>query len=228
MNPVELNAKYLSKSKPHEVKSMIGNLKVSLEDTGGEETIISGRNANKAFRTLKNKGDDVFRLNAKKDVPFTETYRGINFKNVNIQKVKKANFGIIPPESLNKDEHKYYMTFLSAKKPTKKRLKYLIKDEKKSSKEYRHYGFKGLSKDEKRHAKFLNKRLTAKVTSAQRSAYKFISSDIRRFYNRGYISERTKQADKQLLKKQPWKFRGKAIKVAYEQARDKGFKVSRR
>lgn len=54
-------------------------------------------------------------LTAKKDVPFTETYKGINFKNVNIKKVKKANFGLIPPESLNKDEHKYYMTFLTAK-----------------------------------------------------------------------------------------------------------------
>lgn len=38
-----------------------------------------------------------------------------------------------------------------------KRIKYLIKDEKKATKEYRGYGFKKLSKDESYHAKFLKK-----------------------------------------------------------------------
>jgi len=43
-------------------------------------------------------------------------------------------------------------------KPSCKRIKYLIKDEKKASKEYRKYGFKGLSKDEARHKRFLTKK----------------------------------------------------------------------
>lgn len=38
-----------------------------------------------------------------------------------------------------------------------KRLKYLIKDEKSASREYRKYGFKKLSKDESRHRKYLTK-----------------------------------------------------------------------
>jgi len=46
-----------------------------------------------------------------------------------------------------------------AKKITCKKLKYLIKDEKKASKEYRSYGFKGLANDESRHAKFLKRKL---------------------------------------------------------------------
>jgi len=45
------------------------------------------------------------------------------------------------------------------KKPTKKRLEYLIKDEEKATKEYAKYGFKSLSKDEARHKKFLEKKL---------------------------------------------------------------------
>lgn len=40
---------------------------------------------------------------------------------------------------------------------TCKRIKYLIKDEQKATKEYRTYGFKKLSKDESHHAKFLKK-----------------------------------------------------------------------
>ena len=46
-----------------------------------------------------------------------------------------------------------------AKKITCKKLKYLIKDEIKASKEYKSYGFKGLSKDEARHSRFLKKKL---------------------------------------------------------------------
>lgn len=42
-------------------------------------------------------------------------------------------------------------------KPSCKRIKYLISDEKKASKEYSKYGFSSLSKDEKSHKKFLNK-----------------------------------------------------------------------
>ena len=45
------------------------------------------------------------------------------------------------------------------KKPTCKKLRALIKDEKKASKEYKSYGYKGLSKDEARHAKFLKNKL---------------------------------------------------------------------
>jgi len=44
-------------------------------------------------------------------------------------------------------------------KPTCKKIKYLIKDEIKSSKEYKKYGYKGLSKDEARHSKFLKRKL---------------------------------------------------------------------
>lgn len=44
-------------------------------------------------------------------------------------------------------------------KLTCKRLKYLIKDEKKAVKEYRKLGFKKLSKDENSHRKFLKKKL---------------------------------------------------------------------
>ena len=43
--------------------------------------------------------------------------------------------------------------------PTCKKLRELIKDEIKASKEYRGYGFKGLSKDESRHSRFLKKKL---------------------------------------------------------------------
>lgn len=42
---------------------------------------------------------------------------------------------------------------------TAKRLKYLIKDEKKAAKDYRKMGFIGLAKDESRHKKFLTKKL---------------------------------------------------------------------
>ena len=44
-------------------------------------------------------------------------------------------------------------------KPSIKRLKYLIKDEQKASNEYKKYGFKSLSNDEKRHKKFLERKL---------------------------------------------------------------------
>jgi len=44
-------------------------------------------------------------------------------------------------------------------KISKHRLKYLIKDEKKSAREYRKYGFHNLAKDESRHRKFLLKKL---------------------------------------------------------------------
>jgi hypothetical protein len=44
-------------------------------------------------------------------------------------------------------------------KVTKKRLKYLIKDEKKAAKEYRRYGFSSLAKDESKHRRFLIKKL---------------------------------------------------------------------
>ena len=36
-----------------------------------------------------------------------------------------------------------------------KRIKYLIKDEKKDSRKYRKYGFRGLAKDESRHKRYL-------------------------------------------------------------------------
>ncbi len=46
-------------------------------------------------------------------------------------------------------------------KPTKKRLKFLIADEKKASKEYKRYGYTKLSKDEASHRKFLKKKYNA-------------------------------------------------------------------
>ena len=42
---------------------------------------------------------------------------------------------------------------------TNKKIKYLIRDEKKAIKEYASYGFKNLSKDEAKHRKFLTKLL---------------------------------------------------------------------
>lgn len=44
-------------------------------------------------------------------------------------------------------------------KITRKKVKELITDERKASKEYRSYGFKGLSRDEGRHKRFLEKQL---------------------------------------------------------------------
>lgn len=46
------------------------------------------------------------------------------------------------------------------KKPSMKRLAYLIADEKKASKEYASYGFTRLSHDEARHRRFLKKLMT--------------------------------------------------------------------
>ena len=46
---------------------------------------------------------------------------------------------------------------------TKKKLRYLINDERKASKEYRKMGFLGLAKDEARHRLFLIKKLKAKL-----------------------------------------------------------------
>jgi len=45
------------------------------------------------------------------------------------------------------------------KKITPKKLRMLIKDEIKASKEYKSYGFKGLSKDESAHSRFLKRKL---------------------------------------------------------------------
>ena len=45
---------------------------------------------------------------------------------------------------------------------TKKKLRYLIQDEKKAAKEYRRLGFPNLAKDEAKHKRFLMKKL--KVT----------------------------------------------------------------
>ncbi len=45
------------------------------------------------------------------------------------------------------------------KKPSCKKLRELVKEEKKASKEYKSYGFKGLSKDEARHSKVLKMKL---------------------------------------------------------------------
>lgn len=41
------------------------------------------------------------------------------------------------------------------KTPSRKRIAYLIKDEKKANREYNSYGYKSLANDEKRHEKFL-------------------------------------------------------------------------
>jgi len=45
---------------------------------------------------------------------------------------------------------------------TKKKLEYLIKDEKKSAKDYRKMGFPNLAKDESKHKRFLTKVLRRK------------------------------------------------------------------
>jgi len=46
---------------------------------------------------------------------------------------------------------------------TKKKLRYLINDERKASKEYRKLGYFGLAKDETKHRLFLIKKLKAKL-----------------------------------------------------------------
>jgi len=46
---------------------------------------------------------------------------------------------------------------------TKKKLRYLINDERKASKEYRKLGFPNLAKDESKHRRFLVKKLKAKL-----------------------------------------------------------------
>ena len=46
---------------------------------------------------------------------------------------------------------------LLVKRPTCKRLEYLIEDEKEATAEYKKYGFKKLSNDESRHRKYLKK-----------------------------------------------------------------------
>jgi hypothetical protein len=48
---------------------------------------------------------------------------------------------------------------LKYKKLTKSKAKFFIKDEEHTSKEYAEYGYKGLSKDEARHAKFFKNKL---------------------------------------------------------------------
>jgi hypothetical protein len=44
-------------------------------------------------------------------------------------------------------------------KPSAKKLKYFIKDEKSASKEYRKYGLPTLARDEARHRRILTRRL---------------------------------------------------------------------
>jgi len=44
-------------------------------------------------------------------------------------------------------------------KLTKKKLKFFIADEKHADKEYRHYGLPNLAKDERKHKRFLTKKL---------------------------------------------------------------------
>lgn len=44
-------------------------------------------------------------------------------------------------------------------KPSKKKLEFLIKDEKKASKEYRKYGLPNLAKDEAKHRRILTRML---------------------------------------------------------------------
>ena len=44
-------------------------------------------------------------------------------------------------------------------KPSCKKLKYFIKDEKHAVKEYRKFGFPNLAKDEAKHKRFLTKKL---------------------------------------------------------------------
>jgi hypothetical protein len=44
-------------------------------------------------------------------------------------------------------------------KPSKRKVKYFIKDEKKAAKEYHHYGLHNLEKDERKHKRFLQKKL---------------------------------------------------------------------
>jgi hypothetical protein len=48
------------------------------------------------------------------------------------------------------------------KKLSKKKLRYLIKDEKKASKEYKKLGLKSIAKDESKHSRILSRKLKKK------------------------------------------------------------------
>ena len=65
--------------------------------------------------------------------------------------------------------------------------------------------------------------MTHRITS--KTAEKFIAKSIKKFYKRKYISGRTEKSDRKLLKTSPLQFNKKAIRVAFEEARDKGYKV---
>ena len=58
-----------------------------------------------------------------------------------------------------------------------------------------------------------------------RKADVFMGKTIKKFYKRKYISGRTVKSDRKLLKTSPLQFNKKAIRVAFEEARDKGYKV---
>ena len=60
-----------------------------------------------------------------------------------------------------------------------------------------------------------------------RKADVFMGKTIKKFYKRGYISGRTMKSDRKLLKTNPFKFNKKAVRVAFEEARDKGYKVAK-
>ena len=45
------------------------------------------------------------------------------------------------------------------KRPSKRKLRALVKEEKSASKEYKKYGYNRLSRDELRHSKFLKKQI---------------------------------------------------------------------
>ena len=53
-------------------------------------------------------------------------------------------------------------------RPSKKRIRYLIKDEKKAAAEYKRYGYTSLSRDEASHRRFLMKRLNRGSYRAKR------------------------------------------------------------
>ena len=54
---------------------------------------------------------------------------------------------------------------------------------------------------------------------------KFIAKAIRKFEHRHYISGRTIKADRKLFRTNRKRFQRKAIRVAFEEARDKGYDV---
>lgn len=67
-----------------------------------------------------------------------------------------------------------------------------------------------------------------RISGISPRATKFISKSIGKFLRRGFISKRARISDMMLLRDNPTRFQRKAVRVAFEEARTKGFDVPKR